>query len=34
MVAGIAISTGTTLVTRNIRHFTDLSIPVIDPWSA
>jgi toxin FitB len=34
MIAGIAIANMGTLATRNIRHFDDLSVPVVDPWSA
>jgi toxin FitB len=34
MIAGIAVAVGATLVTRNVRHFADLSVSVIDPWSA
>jgi hypothetical protein len=34
MIAGIAIVAGGALITRNIRHFDDLSITVIDPWTA
>ena len=33
MIAGIAIAQRATLATRNVRHFHDLSIPVVDPWS-
>jgi predicted nucleic acid-binding protein len=33
-LAGIAISRGATLATRNVRHFSDLPIPVVDPWTA
>ena len=33
-IAGIAISRGATLATRNTRHFRDLSTPVVDPWQA
>lgn len=32
-IAGIALARKATLATRNIRHFTDLDVPVIDPWS-
>ena len=32
-VAGIAIARRATLATRNVRHFADLAVPVIDPWS-
>jgi predicted nucleic acid-binding protein len=31
-IAGIAISVGAAVVTRNVRHFSDLSVPVINPW--
>jgi len=31
-IAGIAIAQGAALATRNIRHFDDLPIPVINPW--
>jgi toxin FitB len=34
MIAGIALATGAALATRNIRHFADLSITLIDPWTA
>jgi toxin FitB len=34
MIAGIALAHRATLATRNTRHFDDLSIPVINPWSA
>jgi predicted nucleic acid-binding protein len=34
MIAGIAIAHRATLATRNIRHFADLPVPVIDPWAA
>jgi predicted nucleic acid-binding protein len=33
MVAGIAIASRATLATHNTRHFADLPIPVVDPWS-
>ena len=33
-IAGIAVSRGVTLVTRNVRHFPDLSVPVVNPWEA
>ena len=33
-IAGIAIVRRATLATRNVRHFTDFEIPVIDPWAA
>jgi predicted nucleic acid-binding protein len=34
MIAGIALAQRATLATRNMRHFADLSVPVVDPWSA
>ena len=33
-IAGIALAQGATLVTRNTRHFDDLTTPVVDPWSS
>jgi predicted nucleic acid-binding protein len=33
-IAGIAVSRGHALATRNVRHFPNLSVPVIDPWQA
>ena len=32
-IAGIALVHGAILATRNTRHFTDLPIPVINPWT-
>jgi hypothetical protein len=34
MIAGIVISRRAELATRNVRHFRDLGLPVIDPWAA
>jgi hypothetical protein len=34
MIAGIALSTRATLATRNTAHFADLSVPVVNPWTA
>jgi len=34
MIAGIALALRATLATRNTAHFTDLSVPVINPWEA
>jgi predicted nucleic acid-binding protein len=34
MIAGIVVSRRAELVTRNIRHFGDLGLAVINPWSA
>lgn len=31
LIAGIVIARGATLATRNVRHFDDLPVPVIDP---
>ncbi len=32
MIAGIALAQRATLATRNVRHFDDLDVPVVDPW--
>ncbi len=32
LIAGIAIARRGTLATRNVRHFGDLGVPVVDPW--
>lgn len=34
MIAGIAIARGAGIATRNLRHFDDLPVPAVDPWSA
>ncbi len=34
MIAGIAIARHATLATRNTRHFADLPVAVVDPWTA
>ena len=34
MIAGIALANQATIATRNVRHFTGLSVPVVDPWKA
>jgi len=31
-IAGIALARHATLATRNIRHFADLEISIVDPW--
>jgi hypothetical protein len=31
-IAGIALARRATLATRNVRHFADLRVPVVDPW--
>jgi predicted nucleic acid-binding protein len=33
-IAGIALARRATLATRNVRHFADLKVPVVDPWTA
>jgi predicted nucleic acid-binding protein len=32
MIAGIVVARHATLATRNVIHFEDLSVPVVDPW--
>jgi len=34
MIAGIVLARRATLVTRNTRHFADLNIAVVNPWTA
>ena len=31
-IAGIALARRATVATRNVRHFRDLNVPVVDPW--
>ena len=33
-IAGIVLARRATLATRNVRHFRDLNVPVVDPWNA
>jgi len=33
MIAGIALATRATIATRNVSHFSDLSTPVVNPWT-
>ena len=33
-IAGIALARRAMLATRNIRHFADLKISIVDPWAA
>jgi len=33
-IAGIALARRATLATRNVRHFADLKVPIVDPWVA
>jgi predicted nucleic acid-binding protein len=32
MIAGIVVARHATLATRNVVHFEDLSVPVVNPW--
>lgn len=32
LIAGVALAHHATLATRNIRHFDDLPVPVVNPW--
>jgi toxin FitB len=34
MIAGIVLAQNATLATRNTSHFNDLSVPLINPWTA
>ena len=33
-IAGIALARRASVATRNVRHFRDLNVPVVDPWNA
>ena len=33
LIAGIALARRAALATRNVRHFTDVSVPILNPWS-
>ena len=33
-IAGIALARRATLATRNVRHFADLKVPIVNPWTA
>jgi hypothetical protein len=33
MIAGIVLARRTSLATRNVAHFDDISAPLIDPWN-
>jgi plasmid stability protein len=33
LIAGIALARRSAIATRNVPHFSDLEISVIDPWS-
>ncbi len=32
-IAGIALARHAVVATRNVRHFSDLKVPVVDPWT-
>jgi hypothetical protein len=32
LIAGVVLARRATLATRNVRHFADLTVPVVDPW--
>jgi len=34
MIAGIVLAQHATLATRNTKHFQDMSVPIINPWTA
>lgn len=34
MIAGIVLATRATLATRNTKHFDDLSLPLVNPWTS
>lgn len=34
LIAGIVVARRATLATRNVKHFGDLDLPVVDPWKA
>ena len=34
MIAAIALSTRATIATRNVDHFADLDVPVVNPWNS
>lgn len=33
-IAGIALARRATLATRNVRHFADMAVPLVNPWTA
>lgn len=33
-IAGIVLARRATLATRNLKHFADLDVPVVNPWTA
>jgi predicted nucleic acid-binding protein len=34
LIAGIAVARRAAIATRNVRHFADSKVPVVDPWAA
>ena len=32
-IAGIAVARHATLATRNVRHFSDMAVPIVNPWT-
>lgn len=34
LIAGVVLSRRAEFATRNVRHFADLDVPVVDPWAA
>lgn len=34
MIAGIALAQNATLATRNVKHFSDTGVAIVDPWQA
>ncbi|MBP7338714.1 PIN domain-containing protein [Niveispirillum sp.] len=32
LIAGISVAHGATLATRNVRHFANAGVPLVDPW--
>lgn len=34
LIAGICLAHGATLATRNVRHFADAGVALVDPWGA
>ena len=33
LIAGMGVSRNATVATRNVKHFGDLTVPIINPWS-
>jgi toxin FitB len=34
LIAGVAVSRKAAIATRNVKHFADLPVPVINPWAS